>query len=238
MKLLSIIVPCYNEENNIEKLADYLNEIRNRIKLLEIEVILVQNGSSDKTKDKIAAASEKYDFIKWVNIEVNEGYGNGILKGLEAASGDYLSWTHADLQIPADSFCTFEKLYSENTQNNKIVYKGTRKNRSFVDYFFTFGMGVYESLYLHARLFDINGQPTVIDRALYEEFVNPPKDFSLDLYTYYLAVKRGYKILRFPVTVGKRESGESSWNKSIFSRFKGALWVVGWSKNIKRMKIK
>ena len=86
---VSLVVPCFNEADNLPIL------INRRGKLIEkysVEVILVDNGSTDDSSSLIA----EYPHIKLVKISKNEGYGNGILQGLHSATGDILAWTHAD----------------------------------------------------------------------------------------------------------------------------------------------
>ena len=97
---LSIVIPCYNEEKNIPLLAGRFNEV---IKRNDIEVILVDNGSVDNSSLVIESLLPKYSFLRTVKVEINRGYGFGILSGLRSARGEYIGWTHADMQAdPSD----------------------------------------------------------------------------------------------------------------------------------------
>ena len=86
-------------------------------------------------------------------------------------------------------------------------------------------------------IFDINAQPTIFPKAFYEKWVNPPKDFSLDLYAYYLAKKNNYKIKRINVKFLKRISGQSKWNINFVSRIRFILRTIKYSFKLKLNKV-
>ena len=77
---LSIIVPCYNEEKNIPLILEKFNSV---IKNEKIEVILVNNGSTDNSSKILEKLLPKYSFVRTVLVPVNQGYGYGILQGLK-----------------------------------------------------------------------------------------------------------------------------------------------------------
>jgi glycosyltransferase involved in cell wall biosynthesis len=175
-----------------------------------VEIILVNNGSTDHTQGILEQLLPQYTFARSVLVKVNQGYGFGILSGLKEAKGDYIGWTHADLQTdPADALTALDLI-----QKNKelLFLKGKRYGRAVSDLFFTVGMSAWSSLLLKTRLWDINAQPTIIPRNFFESWQKPPHDFSLDLYAYYLAKKEGFLIKRFPVFFGKRVAGEAHLN--------------------------
>ena len=213
--ILSIIIPCYNEELSITLLIKKcLNTIKDNI-----EIILVDNGSVDNTF-KILKNSNLPENIIPVRIEENIGYGNGILFGLKFAKGDILSWTHADLQTdPEDVLIGYEKYY-KSLINKKCVVKGKRKKRNIIDSFFTFSMGIYCSVFLGKWFYDINAQPKIFHRDFLIEFYNPPLDFSLDLYLLYFFKSKKIKIKSFPVFFHKREYGEAKGGGTLKGKMK------------------
>src|SRR3989338_8466712 len=93
--VLSTIVPCYNEAANIPLI---LERFKQGIGKNEIEVILVNNGSTDDSKTVLTKMLPQYPFARSIDVAVNQGYGYGILSGLRQARGEFLGWTHADLQ--------------------------------------------------------------------------------------------------------------------------------------------
>lgn len=225
---ISIIVPCYNEEKNIECLVERFQMMSLK---MDLELILVDNGSSDSTLEKINDCISKYNFVKKVVVKKNIGYGYGILSGLKVAEGNWLGWMHADLQSDPDVFLKMMRMAS--LEKGDFLYKGRRANRPVLDRIFTFGMSVYETIYLHKKLWDINAQPTLISRRYYEKWDEPPYDFSFDLYVYYYAQVCGIKIRRFLSPQKQRLNGKSTWNTGMKARIKLVKRVISYSRQLK-----
>ncbi|MBI5228547.1 glycosyltransferase family 2 protein [Candidatus Micrarchaeota archaeon] len=216
--VLSVVAPCYNEEKSVPLIAQAFSTAIGKRR--GIEVILVDNGSADGTQTEIKKQAKKYSFIKLVVVKKNIGYGFGIHSGLKHAAGEYVVWTHADLQTnPADVIKALEIILKQE-KPEKCFVKGKRKGRPFFDVFFTLGMAVFESVLLRKVLYDINAQPNLFHRSFLEKVPNPPNDFSFDLYFYYMAKRMGYKTIRFPVEFRKRVFGQSHWNTGLKQTWK------------------
>lgn len=230
---LSIIIPCYNEAENIPLILGRFDEcIRPGIK-----IVLVNNGSTDTSKAVLEKLLPKYPFARVVEVEKNQGYGYGILQGLKSADTDYIGWTHADMQTdPQDVIKAFDILNEKNQMN--LYIKGRRKNRPLSDRFFTFGMGVYETLLLHKKLYDINAQPNIFPRSFFEEWQEPPYDFALDLYAMYMASVKNLEMIRFDVLFPERIHGQSHWNTGFQSKIKFIKRTLDFSKKLKKAGIK
>ena len=109
MKNLSIIIPCYNESENINILFDKLSEL---IKFYnDVEIVIVDNGSIDNSITKIKNHNlYKNDLITLVEIDKNIGYGHGIMSGVKKSSAKFIAWCHGDLQTNlTDVYNAFEK---------------------------------------------------------------------------------------------------------------------------------
>ncbi|MCM1121229.1 MAG: glycosyltransferase family 2 protein [Eubacterium sp.] len=226
---LSIVVPCYNEEQNIPLILRRFGEI---IKRDDIEVILVDNGSTDNSAQVLAEMLPKYPFARTTKVEVNQGYGYGILQGLRGCTGEYIGWTHADMQTdPAD---ILKALAIIEQEKGLVFVKGNRKGRPFFDVFFTAGMSLFETCYLRKKLYDINAQPNIFPKIFFDEWANPPYDFSLDLYALYMARKKNLKVVRFPVLFPERIYGESKWNTGLKAKWKFIKRTVEFSVNLKK----
>ena len=210
----SIVVPCYNEERNLHPL---LEGFKAGLGDTDIEVILVDNGSSDGTEAELERLLPLYPFASSVRVEVNKGYGFGILSGLAAASGEYVGWMHGDLQFDPSEAAAAAALVKK-TGGGKVFVKGLRRGRPFPDRMFTGAMSVFETLLMGVRLNDINGQPTLFHRSLMDTWTSPPHDFSLDLYAFVTAVRADFRLARFDVVNSDRKRGVSSWNRGLGSR--------------------
>lgn len=215
---LSLVIPCYNESANLPLLLDRFIEFNNFDK--DFEIVIVDNGSTDNTQKVLDKLTPKFPFIKCVKIEKNQGYGHGILTGLQAASGEVLSWTHADMQTdPIDALNAFN-LFKKNSKPKNLFVKGRRFGRPIIDVLFTIGMALFESLLLRRLMWDINAQPTMFHRDFFHTWILPPNDFSLDLYAYYIAKNKGLEVIKFPVRFSKRAHGVSHWNVSLLAKYR------------------
>ncbi len=230
----SIVIPCFNEEGTIKLILE-----RTKSPFLQnnVELILVNNGSTDNSKEILSKIIIYYPHAKYIDLEKNLGYGGGILKGLNLCKGELIGWTHADLQTdPLDCIAAFKE-YEKTAKIKNIFIKGNRKNRSLNDQFFTFGMSLFETFLLGKLIYDVNAQPTIFPKRFFNSWINPPKDFSLDLYSYYLAKKNNYKIKRISVDFPKRVSGQSRWNVNYTSRIRFILRTIRYSFKLKFNKI-
>jgi glycosyltransferase involved in cell wall biosynthesis len=221
--MLSIILPCFNEQDNLEFLFNSLDPVA--VTHQDLEIILVNNGSTDNSVAVFEQelAKRNCNIFRVVTVEKNIGYGYGILTGLRAAKGNVLSVTHADRQTdPMDVLKAF-KIYKEqiNQTKNEILVKGFRKNRKPIEAFFSWGMGLLSSLALGTRLTEINAQPKLFSKVFFDSIEqDAPHDFSLDLYFLYHAKNKG-QIIDFPVYFAKRVAGEAKGGS-------GSSWKVRW----------
>ena len=225
----SLVIPCYNEAANLPLLLERCKWLVDRP---EVEVVLVDNGSTDSTAQVLENLLPKYPRCRSIRVEKNLGYGFGILSGLKAAKGRILGWTHADMQTdPHDALAGLE-LFEK--YGDDIFVKGRRYGRPFMDVVFTIGMSVFETVLLKQPMWDINAQPTIFSRSFFESWVVPPNDFSLDLFVYYQAQKCGLKVYRFPVRFGERAHGVSHWNVNWAAKRKFILRTVHFSLKLKK----
>ena len=231
---LSIVLPCYNEAKSIRSIVERLDSDDQLDG--KIEIILVNNGSTDNTSeviDQIATESTSL-LIKTVEIENNIGYGYGIISGINKAGGEVIAWTHADLQTdPLDVIRAFDKFKNHPTQQN-CVLKGRRIGRNLVDAALTSGMGIMATVLLKTRLSDINAQPKMFHRAVLELLSSPPYDFSLDLYLLYQAKRNGMQILEYPVSFNIRKHGESKGGGTLRGKWKLILRTWAYMYKLKR----
>ena len=227
----SIVIPCYNESENLNNLINTLKKVSY---FENTEFILVENGSKDDSRKKFEK-NKNFDnkHFKKVYVDQNQGYGYGLLQGLKKTKGKYVGWLHADLQVNPENM---RKLidYVEKNDNQKLFLKGKRSNRSFLDYFFTGGMTIFETMLFHKVLNDIGAIPVLFNKELLNSFEKPPYDFSIELYSFYKAKSNNYKVRRFPVILETRKKGNSSWNKGFTSKIKQSKIIIDDSIKIKK----
>lgn len=105
--LLSVVVPCYNEEESLPILAEALSEVaidmRRRWPALAFELVLVDDGSSDGTADAMRALAARAGLpyqVRYILLSRNFGKESALYAGLEAARGDFVCTMDADMQDP------------------------------------------------------------------------------------------------------------------------------------------
>ncbi|MDE6888002.1 MAG: glycosyltransferase family 2 protein [Eubacterium sp.] len=228
---LSIVVPCYDEAENIPLI---LKRFQAAIHRADIEVILVDNGSRDNTQDVLAALLPKYSFAKSIYVKVNRGYGYGIVQGLKVCQGKFIGWTHADMQTDPADLLKVLHIIEKYHEDEMLFVKGTRFGRPLSDRIFTVGMSIFETAYLRVKLQDINAQPNVFSRKFFDTWQNPPKDFALDLYALYMAQKQNLNIRRFPVVFPQRIHGASHWNHGLAAKGRFIKRTLVFSRKLKK----
>ena len=136
MALLSVIVPCYNEEENVRYFYDELmkNQSFFEEKGLDVEVIYVDDGSKDKTVEEVKKLRETSENVHLISFSRNFGKEAGIYAGFQKAKGDYVVMMDADLQDPPsllpEMFSYIEKGY-DSVATRRVSRKGEPPIRSF-----------------------------------------------------------------------------------------------------------
>ena len=120
-KLISIVIPAYNEQDCVNELARQLTAVMNKLKKYEFEVLIVENGSKDKTwplLQKISATDKRF---KPIRLSRNFGMDGGVTAGLELASGDACVIMTADLQDPPELIFEFVKKWEQGFENIYMI---------------------------------------------------------------------------------------------------------------------
>ena len=102
MKIITILVPCYNEENNINLLYNRLKNLIKSLPCYEFQILLINDGSKDKTLDRMQELHESDQRVSYLSLSRNFGKENAMLAGLDYASGDAVILMDADLQDPPE----------------------------------------------------------------------------------------------------------------------------------------
>ena len=232
-KMLSVVIPCYNEEDNLKLILDEIDSILNKSEF-NIEFIIVNNGSTDNSKSILNKLIKGKEQVKVLNIENNIGYGHGIISGLKISSGDVLSWTHADLQTDLNDVIRAYKKYLFHN-NPKLIIKGKRKERNILDAFFTWGMQVYSTLVLNIRFNDINAQPKLFSKIFFKtNMVHAPIDFSLDLFLLYKGHIHG-EIKTIDVFFKKRKFGQAKGGGTFRGKIKLIIRTMNYISKLKKL---
>jgi len=110
---VSIIIPVYNEEGNLSVLYQRLKNVLGPLTIEDYEIILIDDGSSDRTWSTIQSLSEKDMKIKGIKLSRNFGHQNALIAGLDFARGDALISMDGDLQHPPELIPQFIAKWQE-----------------------------------------------------------------------------------------------------------------------------
>lgn len=166
-KLISIVIPAYNEEEVLDELKKRLQSMMDNIPRYDFEVIIVENGSFDSTYNKLLKIHAEDSRFKIVQLSRNFRCDGGITAGLQYASGDAVVIMMADLQDPPELVSQFLEKWEEGYD---IVYtvvlkrNGTGLARRFFSIMFYKIIGVLTDRTIPENASDFR----LIDRRVYE----------------------------------------------------------------------
>ena len=128
---LSIIVPAFNEEKTIFDILIKLSKIKNV--LIDIEIIVVNDGSTDGTKNILDENKNLYDVL--INNDANCGKGFSVKKALEVCKGDYIFFQDADLEYDPDEIFKFIKIIDKFKPDliigSRFIYSNYTRSHNF-----------------------------------------------------------------------------------------------------------
>ena len=133
--MISVIIPCYNEEESLPHFIKEMNKVMNEMKKVKFELIFVNDGSKDKTLEILKDMSKEDKRVKYIDMSRNFGKEAAMLAGLEMSSGDYVAIMDADLQDPPSLLMEMYKGIKEEGYDcvglRRVTRKGEPKIRSF-----------------------------------------------------------------------------------------------------------
>ncbi len=102
MKTVTVLIPCYNEENSLSILYERLQFVFQNLKEYNFQILLVNDGSTDNTLEKMQELRTKDSSVSYLSLSRNFGKENAMLAGLDYAKGDAVILMDADLQDPPE----------------------------------------------------------------------------------------------------------------------------------------
>src|SRR3989344_6420742 len=132
MKEVSIVMPAYNEENNIEATVRKCNHVLGMMGL-KGEIIVVEDGSKDKTKEVLENLKDDIPSLKIILHESNLGYGKAVSDGIKAADGNYIVTLDSDGQFDIGQLPLFLERIKEGY--NLVTGYRLRKKDTFFKVF-------------------------------------------------------------------------------------------------------
>ncbi len=194
-KCISIIVPCYNEQENIVELYKRIVAVFGKLRRYDFEILYVDNASTDQSRGVYESLARRDRRVKVIVMSRNFGSPQpSFVAGLSYASGDAAVFLHGDIQDPPEMIPAFIAAWE---QGYDVVY-GVRESRKgygiiwnalYKGFYFLLNRLAYIQIPLNA------GEFSLVDKRVMEELL------ALDEYDYYLRCLRAY--------VGFRQKGIS-----------------------------
>jgi len=135
--LISIIVPCYNEEETIHLFIDEVKKQKKVMPSVEFEIIFVNDGSKDRTLDVIKEASENDSDVHYLSFSRNFGKESAMYAGMEHSNGDYVVIMDVDLQDPPSLLNDMYQLITTEDYDSIGTKRADRKGEPVLRSFFS-----------------------------------------------------------------------------------------------------
>lgn len=212
---LSIVVPCYNEEGNVELFSEEVEKVF-KGKKIKYEIIFVNDGSKDNTIEKlynlVDSSSHK---IKVVNFSRNFGKESAMYAGLKESKGKFVTIIDADLQQKPSIILDMLDILNNNPDVDSVAaYQEQRKEGKVLAFFKNFFYKLINS---------ISDVPFVQGASDFRTFRRSVVNSILEISEYHRFSKGifsfvGYNTYYMPYVVESRNSGETSWSfKKLFN---------------------
>lgn len=206
LESLSVILPAFNEEDNVE------NAITSGYKALEnfaldIEFIVVNDGSNDRTGERLDQLTQKFPFLRVIHHPVNRGYGAALRSGFEAAKKEFIFFTDSDLQFNLNEF----DLLLKRIDDYDIVV-GYRKKRAdaFIRKLNAGCWNLLIRIVLGIKVHDIDCAFKLFRRDFFETTTLTSEGAMINTEIFALANMKQLSIKEVPVSHFERCEGEQS----------------------------
>ena len=221
MKLLSIIIPVYNEEGTIDEVLRRVFVVN--LKDWKKQVIVVDDGSTDKTPDHLATWKKTCTVIL---LPENQGKGAAVVRGLREARGDIILLQDADLEYnPTD----YPKLLEQFADPRVTVVYGSRFLGSHLSTMYLYAMGnkfvtwITNVLY-NTNITDMETGYKVFRRSVLDAITISAKRFDFEPEFTAKILKSGHQIYEVPISYFGRKFSEGkklTWRDGVV-----ALWTL------------
>lgn len=135
-KLISIVVPCYNEEPTLNILYEELNKVTATMSEYGFEYVFINDGSKDKTLNILKEMAQKDIRVKYVSFSRNFGKEAALLAGLKTAKGDFVATMDADMQDPPSLLPEMVSYVASGEYDNAATRRVSRKGEPIIRSFF------------------------------------------------------------------------------------------------------
>ncbi len=208
MKDLTVIMPAFNEEDS---LLVYLPKVIEFCGQNEVKIIIINDGSSDKTKDILEEISREYLFLTVIHHKINKGYGAALKTGLNIADSKYIISLDTDGQHNVDDI---SELYKSAIFEDADMVVGCRSNQASSSRYRSLGKLIIRLItrfLIKTNIHDLNTGMKLMDSTLARSYsVLCPNDFSYSNIVTLIFISQGHKVIERRVKSSERIGGKST----------------------------
>jgi len=205
---ISLVIPAYNEGESINVFLEHAVEIIKKNKL-EAEIIVVNDGSTDDTKDICERLSKKHQIIRLINHEVNKGYSRAVSTGIKHAEKDFIILIDSDGQFDVKDIPAFLKKHNETGADVIVGYRVKRKG-TFLRKLMSRGMTKISSLLFGLKLKDTQCAFQFIKTDILKSIDIESPSFQAPTEIKIKLAALGYDFEQMPITHHERKKGKTS----------------------------
>jgi len=202
---LSVVIPVYNETNTIEQIIQKVKAVK-----LSSEIIVVDDGSTDGTKQKLKKVQKTDKKLKIIFHKRNQGKGMAIRTGIKTASGDYTVIQDADLEYDPEDFHKLIKPISE--KKGEVVYgsrfTGEHRNMFFWHLMANKFLTLVTNILYNTTLSDMETCYKLFPTKLIQSLKLKCRGFEFDPEVTARVLKRKIRIYEVPISYAGREYDE------------------------------
>ena len=206
MSLLSVIIPSYNEEANIERTAETIGRVLSEAQI-EYELLFVSDGSKDKTYELVCNLAQNDARIKGLQFSRNFGKEATIFAGMEYIKGDCCAVIDCDLQHPPETLVEMYHLWEEGYD----VIEGIKSNRGKEGIIHKMFVGIFYGIMSSLMKMDMNATSDfkLMDKKVVDVLLSlPEKNTFFRALTFWT----GFKSTTVTFDVQERVAGKSKWS--------------------------
>ena len=212
MSNLSVVIPVYNEENNINSLFDFVSQLSLKKSIIN-ELVLVENGSTDDTRKQIKKLSSRTKGLNLIRtyVEDNQEYGGGVKIGVQQSKNDAVMILPADAKYSINDVIKVVTAY-ENSSNINLMVKGRRnlRNDPLTVQILSFMLTFLCRILFSTKVKDVNGLPKIFNKKVIgENILNLSTNSCFDATLCDVWQKSGGKFLE--VNVSFTQNKKASW---------------------------
>jgi glycosyltransferase involved in cell wall biosynthesis len=210
-KLVSVVIPFYNEEQNVNRVMEDLEKSFEQNRIRNYEIVAVNNGSWDRTAEILRAHSQRNSRVRVVTVPKNQGLGFGVLQGFNEARGDYIGFNGGDGQVTGDDIVkVYRKLMTDGFDLCKV--KRIVRQDGFERRVISFVFNWLSRILFGVKTNDVNGLPKIMKREVLERLQLVSRDWFIDAEIMIKARQMALKVGEVEIQFLKREGGRSHVN--------------------------